>query len=120
MLQILPSMLTTTVFGAETALETASLQQAKGHLQASPIELFGRDAGSLNGRRYVCLSLAKTLHGQAIDWYGVRHIWGKQFRMASLLCLFNPCPLLNLAPLKQLCSQHELCCSQIAQLRSIA
>lgn len=57
MLHILPSMLTTTVFGAETALETASLQQAKGHLQASPIELFGRDAGPLNGRRYVCLAM---------------------------------------------------------------
>ncbi len=54
-------MLTTTVFGAETALETASLQQAKGHLQASPIELFGRDAGPLNGRRYAFHKLFEML-----------------------------------------------------------
>ena len=51
------SMLTTSVLGAETPLETASLQQANGHLQASPAlqELFGRDPGSVNGRRYICL-----------------------------------------------------------------
>ncbi len=63
MLQILPSMLTTTVFGAETALETASLQQAKGHLQASPIELFGRDARTPQWE-----ALRMPFPGQNVAW----------------------------------------------------
>ncbi len=43
MLHIFLSMLTSSVLGAETPLEAASLQKANGHLQPSAAELFVPD-----------------------------------------------------------------------------